>query len=151
MERVIKFRGKRLKDGKWIYGHLANYSVSHPLRIDQVVIFENMASFATDNFVFVVDDCEVDPSTVGQFTGLLDDNGKEIYEEDILMCVGQRADNKNRVYFREVLFRDGCFRMVSTEYGLSSPLSYHMVNDRVNWEVVGNVHDNIDLLKGGNQ
>ena len=57
--RTIKFRGKRIKDGKWIYGNIANYSSNFcSLNINKLVIFENIASFTTDNFGFVVNDCE---------------------------------------------------------------------------------------------
>ena len=63
--RTIKFRGKRINDDKWIYGNLANYSSNfHSFNINKLVIFENIASFATDNFVFVVNDCEVAHDTV---------------------------------------------------------------------------------------
>jgi hypothetical protein len=65
--RTIKFRGKRIKDGKWIYGNIANYSSNFcSLNINKLVIFENIASFTTDNFGFVVNDCEVANNTVGQ-------------------------------------------------------------------------------------
>lgn len=71
MNSIIKFRGKRIKDGKWIFGNLADYSMNvFNTAIEKKVIFSNIVSFATDNFGFVVDDCAVAPDTIGQFTGL---------------------------------------------------------------------------------
>ena len=94
------------------------------------------------------DEC-VNKDTIGQFTGLCDKEGKEIYEGDILMCVGQRADNKGRKYSRKVLFKNGSFCMSVPEYNCDSPLHNHVVNVKLNWEVIGNIHDNPELMKGG--
>lgn len=141
MNREIKFRGKTLGYDpatmtRWMHGcyyqELRQGEIHH-------LITDGSLTF------------EVDPDTVGQFTGLCDAGGKEICEGDILMCIGQRADNKNRVYFRAVSFRKGGFYMSDAEYGLSSPLSNHVVNGKVNWEVIGNIHYNPDLMKGGEQ
>lgn len=137
MERQIKFRGKRLKDGKWIFGNLADYSMKvFDTTIEKKVIFGNILNFATDNFGFVVDDCAVNPDTIGQFTGLLDKNGQEIYEGDILGC------SEDNYFLNEaVIFAEGCF-MVKDDY-TTTPMCAIDTQDRT---VIGNIHDNPSLI-----
>ncbi|MBM6845130.1 YopX family protein, partial [Phocaeicola plebeius] len=76
-----------------------------------------------------------------------DKNGKEIYEGDILMCIGERNDNKGRKYYRKVLFNNGAFGMTVPEYKCISALCNHVVNGKLNWEVIGNIYDNTELLE----
>lgn len=148
MERQIVFRGKRIKDGKWICGNLADYSMKvFNTTIDKKVIFGNIVSFATDNFGYVVDDCAVDPETIGQFTGLLDRNGKEIYEGDIITVKGR--------YPRVVLWDKMMWALMPTEYYHDEVLwVMNLQHPRVDWweefadefEIIGNIHDNPSLI-----
>lgn len=121
--REIKFRGKR--DGKWLYGDLVH--------IDG------------DVFIFPVDgqpdygkNYQVEPETVGQFTGLKDKNGVEIWEGDIL-----GAEQNGNVYCDFVFYNGSSF-------GRSHFNSFVPFYDRKDWiekdEVKGNIYDNPELL-----
>ena len=140
--KTIKFRGKRLIDGKWIFGCLAGYSImvlNAP--IEKKVIFENIVNFATDNFGFVVNDCAVDPGTIGQFTGLFDANGKEIYEGDII-----RLDFDTCSTIEIVAFKDGRFVTIDPQKPYRDEALCVFVKYA---SVIGNILDTPKLLKGG--
>lgn len=128
--RTIKFRGKRIDNGEWAYGSLAETHGKLFIGIPTT----------PDNPVYMMDWHEVDPDTVGQFTGLLDKNGKEIYEGDIISL---------RDYIAEVRWNSNlsafCIRFsFESELGIKPLGSW--IDRRRRCNVIGNIHDNPELL-----
>ena len=138
--REILFRGKRLDNGEWVEGYL--YEHKPPL---VGIVSENdvpepskwfiaRTGFADWNMPRPVELVEVDPSTVGQYTGRKDKNGKRIFEGNIL-----NFDGTVFVCYWD----DG-----NLEFGLrnseeSIGMAYMAVYDA---EIIGNIHDNKILL-----
>lgn len=140
--REIKFRGKRIDNGEWVYGYyfygfeLGYNSESYndvPPRCHYIF---------TDRGYF-----EVDPSTVGQYTGLNDKNGVEIYEGDICEVTRFDYNGQNTQEKCVVKFEDGAFIMFEqTKIGFYIALCD--INDvACDVEVIGNIHDNPELLE----
>lgn len=133
MNREIKFRGFNEKNNKWLYGY---YFVNRGLHF---VVDDKTQTNPLVNWK----DFVVKPDTIGQYTGLKDKDGREIYEGDILQYIGKRKDNMNKVYRRKVVFHEGMFALLSKELPVYSALNYHCMEDgRSAWSVIGNIHDN---------
>lgn len=125
--RPIKFRAKNI-NGVWYYGCLV-----YSNELDAAIYFQT-----GNGSVKVMDWVYVNPETVGQFTGLLDKNGKEIYEGDILDFNGITV---------EVRFVRGVFAFLANG-DLDEELCGDCRTDLFA-KVIGNIHDNPEQLKGG--
>lgn len=143
--RDIKFRGRAVEKWKWVYGFyltledLWRKPIDGKERITRR-IYSGCADscVSSDGYDFSGDWNEVIPETVGQFTGVCDKNGKEIFEGDIL--------NTEKYQIVEVIFDNGAFM---TRYFLNNGMEHRiMFWDLGDMEVIGNIHDNPELMKG---
>lgn len=127
MNRAIKFRGKSIFGiHEWLYGSLLLLNGKTYISPDKAVAW-NMTKY------------EVIPETVGQFTGLFDKNGNEIYEGDII----KGFDITIEVWYSE---EKACFiaEMKEPQNDMVDILGGY---DTARMEIVGNIYDNPELIK----
>ena len=119
--REILFRGKRIDNGEWVSGTMYRIAID----LNPFIMVEDKRGCSY----------EVDEETVGQYTGLKDKNGKMIFEGDIV-----KADNG---HISEVTFHFGAFCCYCQCHDTHNTLWSDILT------VIGNIHDNPELLKGG--
>ena len=156
MNREIIFRGKSIGTGKWLYGHLFKWGLQPPSNVPCICVCVPESWKEAYNLY------AVDPETVGQYTGLTDKNGKKIFEGDILRFLVPDGSirhfvaewaNRNRLLApldgfehdgNAVRISGWCFNWKGRRL---FPSFRAGVPDNERMEIVGNIHDNLELLK----
>ena len=123
--REVLFRGKRSDNGKWVKGYLY---ITH---IGAHEIGSYDAEINIERFTF-----DVIPETVGQYTGLTDKNGVRIFEGDIVDYISSDVIGNPKT--GTIIVED------MTDYDTMIYL-----NHSEELQIIGNIHDNPDILKGG--
>lgn len=114
MERIIKFRGRRLDNGEWVYGSLFCLN-------DERHIMKVVATY------------QVDPKTVGQYIGRADKDGDDLYEG--MTIAPTTWTTKNSI----IIFRDGCFMFKEIDEEFHAPYSFS--GSFGGWHQIKIVHD----------
>lgn len=134
--REILFRGKRSDNGEWVEGFLFKYNGTYCIQLEGIE--------CDDYGLYPRCYAEVIPESISEFTGLIDKNGKKIFEGDIVVTNKFGSPNRKYVivYDDEIATyigegKQGCCRYFTTFSG-----------DADAFEIIGNIHDNPELLKG---
>ena len=123
MTEIRPYRGKRIDNGEWVYGNYCEQPMFGRKPIQSIQTTTNIQNGCICEYEMEVH--EVNPSTIGQYTGLTDKNGKKIFEGDIIKWDAREWGSE----FSEV---------VEWDYEL-----FHIrISDWKEWcEVIGNIHE----------
>lgn len=125
MNRKIKFRGKSLNTGLWSHGDLRQDNIRRKAYVEY----------------------EVDPETIGQFTGLRDCKGKEIYEGDILSFTVFDVFGGDRQHRGAVIYCGSRFMIWLSLDGEDCLDLDWVIEQDDELEIIGNINDNPELIK----
>lgn len=139
--RKIKFRGKEIDTKEWVYGGVVHQTDYYGNKCDKYFIIDGESTYDYE----MGENQLVDGNTVGQFTGLRDKNGKEIYEGDIVEFEYKSTHSKGIAKIEYALYKwkyNGCY------YNQNIAVWLDICDTDVVFEVIGNIWDNPELLRG---
>lgn len=157
--RDVMFRGKRCDNSEWVQGFYVradHHWHKNGIHKDWIIC----GASANGGWFALHNKYAVKAESIGQFTGLTDCNGKKIFEGDLLNGFDYpffRSEDKVHNYFAEIVwFDENCaFGLVTHKHPTSKVRGISAGNtdyieefDPCEWEVIGNIYDNPELLGG---
>lgn len=134
--RKIKFRGKGIADNEWYFGDLIQTRLGTTW-----IISEDYITATEEISLNTCASPQVKAETVGQYTGLHDKNGKEIYEGDIVKSFFVDTDEAGNEIYK--------YYIMEVKY--DETLCSYKIDKFMNLEVIGNIYDNKELLNETNR
>lgn len=144
--REILFRGKRRDNSEWVEGfYLAVADSTLGTKRHFILTQDSNAGFLTSRFAWN----SVAPDTVGQYTGLKDKNGKRIFEGDIVRYYERQLGGADAPVIQSVGYEEGgfCVRYYFLNNWLRNAVNGNIQLEGI--EIIGNIHDNPELIGGG--
>lgn len=152
--REILYRSKRFDNGEWVYGSLVQMLVDGRIAtcicpIEEVGkankdVPQMGILYTLNEDIFIVD-----PATIGEYTGLTDKNDNKIFEGDVVKC-NNKVEEYIGIVDWDMCNPSMCIRY-KTKRGFDDVEYDFIIGGNMTIEVLGNIHDNPSLLKGGEE